>query len=709
MAESQDRLLSGRYRLREEIGRGGMGTVWWAYDETEEREVAVKEVHLPPSLRPRERINLIKRTNREAMSAGRLDHPNLIAMYDVVVEDDRPWLVMEYVPARSLEDVFVDDGPISPVRVAEIGRQLLDALRAAHEAGIVHRDVKPSNVLLETSGRVVLTDFGIATYDGATTLTQAGTFMGSPAYVAPEVARGERASPASDLWSLGATLYAAVEGRPPYDFETAMATLSALVTSEPDPPVRAGSLRPLLEGLLKKDAARRLTSERAAALLAASTAPPLPARPAESARARSSRRSSHEWSSRDLSGPRRPSRAQPTPPGLGRSGRSRSVPPDLDPSRRPEPTPPGHDPSRRPGTPPPGHDPSQRPETTPPSHDPSRRSETPSADLDPSQRPEPPPPGLDPSRRPETTPPSVDPSRRSGPTPPGVDPSRRSETPPPGHGPSQRSGRTPFGPSRSGSAQATPPGFGRSGQNLTRQDRAASEGPEGGPAERPAARQTAGWLPLPQPAVSEAPGSKSARHRRLLDRPGMLPAVTAAVLALAVGAGVFAGLNGWGAGRRGAPSDGRSPAVGTSAPSTPSVVSSAPPPAAARSQGLLPATLLDASDRPVSRRVAKKGGDWPGTSAITLSVPDRGRRIGVLVVCRPGARRLSFTAYALGAPGRTVSGDCAASGHRITMPATLSLPSGTSHARIRVRLRRGPEAATGPIEWLVGAYESLAR
>ncbi|WP_345434425.1 serine/threonine-protein kinase [Actinoallomurus vinaceus] len=639
MAESQDRLLSGRYRLREEIGRGGMGTVWWAYDETEEREVAVKEVHLPPSLRPRERINLIKRTNREAMSAGRLDHPNLIAMYDVVVEDDRPWLVMEYVPARSLEDVFVDDGPISPVRVAEIGRQLLDALRAAHEAGIVHRDVKPSNVLLETSGRVVLTDFGIATYDGATTLTQSGTFMGSPAYVAPEVARGERASPASDLWSLGATLYAAVEGRPPYDFDTAMATLSALVTAEPDPPVRAGPLTPLLEGLLQKDPARRLTPERAAALLAATTAPPLPPRPVEASRVRSGRRSSHEWSSRDLSGPRRPGRAQPAPPALGRSGRSRSVPPDLDRSRRSEPTPPGLDPSRR--------------------------SDPAPSGLDPSQRSEPAPPGLDRSRRSEAASPRLD---------------------------------------RSGSAQATPPGFGWSGQNRTRQDRPAGEGPEGGPA-----RQTAGWLPPARPEPPGAPGSGSARGRRLLDRPGMLPAVTAAVLALAVGAGVFAGLNGWGAGRRDTTSGDRTPAVGTSAPSTPSVASSAPPPIAARSRGVLPATLLDASDRPVSRRVAKKSGTWPGTPAITLSVPDRGRRVGVLVVCRPGARRLSFTAYALGAPGRTVSGDCAASGHRLTLPATLSLPSGSSRARIQVRLRRGPEAPTGPIEWLVGAYESLAR
>jgi eukaryotic-like serine/threonine-protein kinase len=279
VAESRDRLLSGRYRLIEQIGRGGMGTVWWAHDELEDREVAVKEIHLPPSLDHQERMNLVRRTDREAMAAGRLRHPGLIAIYDVVIEDSRPWLVMEYVAARSLEDVFVEDGPLSPRRVAEIGVQLLTALRAAHDAGIVHRDVKPSNVLLETSGRVVLTDFGIATYDGATTLTQTGTFMGSPAYVAPEVARGEPATTASDLWSLGATLYAAVEGRPPYDHETAMATLSALVTSEPDPPVRAGPLRPLLYGLLAKDPARRIDAERATALLASASVPPPPPRP----------------------------------------------------------------------------------------------------------------------------------------------------------------------------------------------------------------------------------------------------------------------------------------------------------------------------------------------------------------------------------------------------------------------------------------------
>jgi serine/threonine protein kinase len=284
VAELRDRLLSGRYRLIEQIGRGGMGVVWWAHDELEDREVAVKEMHLPPSLGHRERMNLLRRTDREALAAGRLRHPGLIAIYDVVVEDSRPWLIMEYVAARSLEDVFVDDGPISPRRVAEIGVQLLAALHAAHDAGIVHRDVKPSNVLLETSGRVVLTDFGIATYEGATTLTQTGTFMGSPAYVAPEVARGEPASPASDLWSLGATLYAAVEGRPPYDHETAMATLSALVTSEPDPPLHAGPLRPVLGGLLTKDPARRLGAERAAELLSLVATPPAPPKPPQRAR-----------------------------------------------------------------------------------------------------------------------------------------------------------------------------------------------------------------------------------------------------------------------------------------------------------------------------------------------------------------------------------------------------------------------------------------
>jgi hypothetical protein len=276
VAESRDRLLSGRYRLIDQIGRGGMGTVWWAHDEMEDREVAVKEVHLPPSLGHRERMNLLRRTDREALAAGRLRHPGLIAIYDVVIEDSRPWLIMEYVAARSLEDVFVDDGPIPPNRVAEIGMALLSALETSHAQGVVHRDVKPGNVLVMPDGRAVLTDFGIATMAGDPALTSTGVVLGSPAYMSPERARGRAPGPEADLWSLGATLYAAVEGRPPYDHETAMATLSALVTSEPDPPMRAGPLRPVLTGLLTKDPARRLTAERAAELLAAAARPPAP-------------------------------------------------------------------------------------------------------------------------------------------------------------------------------------------------------------------------------------------------------------------------------------------------------------------------------------------------------------------------------------------------------------------------------------------------
>jgi hypothetical protein len=467
VADSRDRLLSGRYRLIEQIGRGGMGTVWWAHDEVEDREVAVKEVHLPPSLDHRERMNLLRRTDREALAAGRLRHPGLIAIYDMVIEESRPYLIMEYVAARSLEDVFVDDGPISPRRVAEIGVQLLAALRAAHDAGIVHRDVKPSNVLLETSGRVVLTDFGIATYDGATTLTQTGSFMGSPAYVAPEVARGEPASPASDLWSLGATLYAAVEGRPPYDHETAMATLSALVTSEPDPPLRAGPLRPVLAGLLTKDPARRLDADQTAELLAPATTPPLP--------------------------PRQPRRAR----------------------------------------------------------------------------------------------------------------------------------------------------------------------------------------------------------RGLAERAGVVPVVTVGVLALAVGAGVLAGVKGRPALYSGDPAPSGTPAATPSATPRPE-------------GGPLPATLGGEAGAPSVTRLARGGATWPATSILTLRLDEGARdgaeRVSVIVTCPSGPRRLSFTAYAVGDARSLVSGTCAATGTDAPMTRSIRLPAGASPSRIRVRVRPGPNARSGPVDWYAGVY-----
>jgi hypothetical protein len=480
VAESRDRLLSGRYRLIEQIGRGGMGTVWWAHDEAEDREVAVKEIHLPPSLGHRERLNLLRRTEREALAAGRLRHPGLIAVHDMVIEDSRPWLIMEYVPARSLEDVFVDDGPISPRRVAEIGVQLLAALRAAHAAGIVHRDVKPGNVLLEGSGRVVLTDFGIATYDGATTLTQTGTFMGSPAYVAPEVARGEPATPSSDLWSLGATLYAAVEGRPPYDHETAMATLSALVTSEPDPPTRAGPLRPVLAGLLTKDPARRLTAERAAGLLARASAPP------------------------------------PAPP-------------------------------------------------------------------------------------------------RS-----------------------------------------------------------------------------------PHPAWTSGPSATSRpARRRLTERTGVVPVVVVGVLALAVGAGILAGTKG-------------SPArySGDPARSTPAVSPSAEPPSTA------PHGLGEALPGAIGAGtlLARGGATWPKTPVLTLRLANTGEgTVSVLVTCPSGARRLSFTAYAVGDTASAVRGTCAGSGEGTPVTRSLRLRRGVSPARVRVRVRPGPDAGDGPVAWYAGVYGRASR
>ena len=260
-------LLAGRYRLLGSLGRGGMGVVWHARDELLGREVAVKEILLPPELPDEERAVLRRRTLREARSAAQLSHPNVVAMYDVVEEEGRPWIVMELVRSRTLADVVREDGPLPVRRVAEIGLQMLAALQAAHAVGVLHRDVKPSNVLLADRYRVVLTDFGIATLEGDSSLTQSGTLVGSPAYIAPERVKARSAGPESDLWSLGATLYTAVEGRPPHDRGSALPTLTAAVTEAPDPALRAGPLWPVLEGLLRKDPADRLTAPAAVRLL----------------------------------------------------------------------------------------------------------------------------------------------------------------------------------------------------------------------------------------------------------------------------------------------------------------------------------------------------------------------------------------------------------------------------------------------------------
>ena len=265
--ETEQRVVAGRYRLLEPLGSGGMGTVWRADDTVLGRAVAVKEVCFPEGLSDRDRDVLRERTRREARAAARLDHPSAVTVYDVVEEGDAPYLVMELVDARTLAQVVRTDGPLSPQRTAQIGLDLLGALEAAHAQGIIHRDVKPSNVLVRDDGRVVLTDFGIATSTGDSSITHTGLLLGSPAYLAPERARGEAFGPESDLWSLGATLFTAVEGKPPFDAGEPLLTVTAVVTGEHAPFAAAGPLEPVLEGLLEKEPAQRLDAVGARGLL----------------------------------------------------------------------------------------------------------------------------------------------------------------------------------------------------------------------------------------------------------------------------------------------------------------------------------------------------------------------------------------------------------------------------------------------------------
>ncbi|WP_433416355.1 serine/threonine-protein kinase [Microtetraspora malaysiensis] len=274
------RLLSDRYELITMLGRGTMGTVWRAFDRTLGRDVAVKEIRQDPSLGAEQRRELRERMIREGRAAARISHPSVATVYDAIEIDGSPWIIMELVEGRSLEQVIEDEGPLPPRLVAEVGYELLDALRAAHAQGILHRDVKPSNVLITDTGRVVLTDFGIAKSEGDSALTRTGMVIGSPGYTSPERARGDHAGPESDLWSLGATLYFAVEGRAAYERASVAETLSALMTESADPPTQAGPLRPVLDGLLEKDHTLRLTSERAAAMLRTVADTPINASPA---------------------------------------------------------------------------------------------------------------------------------------------------------------------------------------------------------------------------------------------------------------------------------------------------------------------------------------------------------------------------------------------------------------------------------------------
>jgi len=252
------RVIAGRYRLEAPVGRGAMGVVWRARDLLLDRDVAVKEVQIAETLTDDERANAYQRTLREAKTAARLNHPGVVTVYDVAEDEGRPWIVMQLVSAQSLDQVLAASGPLSPRRAAEVGRQLLSALSVAHAAGVMHRDVKPSNVLLGRDDRAVLTDFGIATFQGDPRLTQTGMVMGSPGFTAPERIRGEDASPASDLWSLGATLYAAVEGHGPFEKRGgAITTMSAIINEDAPPAPTAGALGPVIAALLRREPADR--------------------------------------------------------------------------------------------------------------------------------------------------------------------------------------------------------------------------------------------------------------------------------------------------------------------------------------------------------------------------------------------------------------------------------------------------------------------
>lgn len=262
-ADCSERMLAGRYALQRLLGRGGMGSVWLARDELLGRDVAVKEITFPVSLTDDERRSLRERTLREARAAARFEHPQVTTVHDVVEEDGRPWIVMEHVPSRTLSELVHDKGPLPSRVVARIGLDVLAALSAAHRAGIVHRDVKPANILVSEQGRAWLTDFGIATTTGDEHLTGHGVLLGSPPYMAPERARGEQPGPPADLWALGATLFTAVEGRPAFERGEAMATLLAVTSEEPPPTERAGRLAPVLRGLLTRDPTARMQAEQA--------------------------------------------------------------------------------------------------------------------------------------------------------------------------------------------------------------------------------------------------------------------------------------------------------------------------------------------------------------------------------------------------------------------------------------------------------------
>jgi tRNA A-37 threonylcarbamoyl transferase component Bud32 len=257
--DDQQRLIGGRYRLSTQIGSGAMGTVWSGYDEVLRRRVAVKELKVPPGIPQREAFAMRERMLREARALGGLSHPNVITVYDVVDAGGLPIVVLEMVPSRNLATLISEQGVLSTGQAAVVGFATAAALRAAHRAGITHRDVKPGNVLVAHDGQVKLTDFGIARNVADAPMTTAGLVLGSPAYIAPEIAAGQPVTPAADLWGLGATLFAAVEGRPPYDVRgDPVSTITEVVDGEVPRPTSAGPVSEVIAALMVKEPAQRM-------------------------------------------------------------------------------------------------------------------------------------------------------------------------------------------------------------------------------------------------------------------------------------------------------------------------------------------------------------------------------------------------------------------------------------------------------------------
>lgn len=267
--ESDGRLVAGRYRIRSLLGHGGMGLVWLAEDEVLRRPIALKQLVPHPPVSEELLTTARARALSEARATARVDHVGAVRIYDLVEDDGLPWIVMELLSGRTLKDVVAAEGPLPAGEVARIGLRLLDSLQAAHRAGVVHRDVKPGNVYLCDAGRVVLADFGIASTAGDDATLTDGEFAGSPAYVSPERVRSDEVGPASDLFSLGATLFAAVEGRVAFDKGSLFDTLTAVLHDPPAPFLRAGPLGPVIEGLLAKVPERRLSTEAARTALRA--------------------------------------------------------------------------------------------------------------------------------------------------------------------------------------------------------------------------------------------------------------------------------------------------------------------------------------------------------------------------------------------------------------------------------------------------------